>query len=48
MAAPHTNGRKLPAWVWMAGVFLLSAILIIIVWWYYHQRIEALDKMLEK
>jgi len=47
--APHQiNRRKVPAWVWMAGVFFITLVLIILVWWYYNQRIEALDKILEK
>jgi hypothetical protein len=48
MASMHKNERKLPAWVWMAGLMLISLVLIIMVWWYYQQRIEALDKILEK
>jgi len=32
----------------MAGVFFITLVLIILVWWYYNQRIEALDKILEK
>jgi hypothetical protein len=48
MTEPHTNERKIPGWVWMAGVFLVCTVLVILVWWYYQQRIEALDKILEK
>jgi hypothetical protein len=47
MASCKIDRRNIPGWVWMTGVLLLSIVLIIIVWWYYHQRIEALDKILE-
>jgi hypothetical protein len=48
MVELHTNENRVPAWVWMAGVLLISMVLVILVWWHYHQRMEALDKMLEK
>lgn len=48
MALQPKNWRKIPAWIWMTVVFVLSLLLIIMVLNYYNQRIEDLNKIIEK